>query len=102
MSTEFGKKDCVHFEEEDATCKINKGCGSGSVYCRPMWTDTKCYTQEKPDSIPDDLAHQIYAYGDTLVTRQKDGKCWQLNSGNYLGELSKDELIFVKKAILSD
>jgi len=102
VSDTFGKEDCKHVDETDGSCKINKGCGSNSVYCRPIWTDTRCYSQEKPDSIPDEIAHQIYSYGNTLVTRQKDGKCWQLNSGNYLGEIPEEELIFVKKATLSD
>jgi len=98
----FGKEDCVHVEEKDGGCKINKGCGSGSIYCRPIWTDTKCYSQEKPDSIPNDIAHQIYARGTTIVMRQEDGKCWQLTCGDYMGEIPMEELIFIKRATLSD
>jgi hypothetical protein len=98
----FGKEDCVHFEESDSSCKIKKGCGSGGVYCRPMWTNTKCYTQEKPNSIPDEYSHRIYAHGNTIVLRGKDGKCWQLTCGDYMGVLPEEELIFIKKALLSD
>ena len=100
----FGPEDCKHFDEEGATCKIGKGCGTGSVYCRPMWTDTKCYSQEKPgDTELENYGHQVYAHGNTLVIRsEKDGKCWQLTCGDYMGELDKKDLIFVKRAMLSD
>ena len=99
----FGKEDCIHVDEEkNSSCKIKKGCGSGGVYCRPIWTKTQCCSQEKPGSIPDEFAHQIYSYGNTIVMRQKDGKCWQLTCGNYMGELFEKELIFIKKATLSD
>lgn len=99
----FSTDDCAHYDDTEGICKIRKGCGSGGVYCRPVWTNTKCYTQEKPNN--EQLAafgQQIYAHGATLVIRGKDGKCWQLTCGDYMGVLPEKELIFVKKAILSD
>lgn len=104
MAATFGIDDCKHVNEKDGSCKIKKGCGSGSVYCRPIWTDTKCYSQEKPDDEElKNFGHQIYAYGSTLVLRsEKDGKCWQLTCGDYMGQVPKEELIFVKRAMLSD
>ena len=102
MPDKFGKEDCKHVDEKDGSCKISKGCGSGSAYCRPIWTDTKCYSLEKP-GIPDEFLNAVYAHGDTLVIRQeKDGKCWQLRPGDYMGEIPIEELIFVKRATLSD
>ena len=101
MDNTFGEKDCKHFDSEDASCKINKGCGSGSVYCRPAWTGTKCYSLEPPGMV-DEFSHMIYAHNDTLVLRGKDGKCWQLTCGDYMGEIPEEELIFVKRAVLSD
>jgi len=99
----FGEEDCKHLDIRDASCKINKGCGSGSAYCRPIWTDTHCYSLEKPDDDQlTEFGRQIYAHGSTLVCRQEDGKCWQLTVGDYMGEISEDKLIFVKKAVLSD
>lgn len=102
MPNTFGKEDCIHVEEEDGSCKIKKGCGSGSVYCRPIWTDTKCYSLEKPGTA-EEFINAIYAHGETLVTRDpKTGKCWQLRPGDYMGEIPMEELIFVKRATLSD
>ncbi len=103
MSNTFGKEDCIHVEE-DGGCKIKKGCVPGSVYCRPIWTDTKCYSLEKPNN--DQLAEfgrQIYAYGSTLICREEEtGTCWQLTPGDCMGKVPKEELIFVKRATLSD
>ena len=101
MPKTFGSEDCVHYQADEAGCSINKGCGQKGAYCRPMWNDEPCYSQEKPGMI-DEFSHMIYAHDDTLVLRGKDGKCWQLTCGDYMGELPKDELIFVKRAILSD
>ena len=53
-------------------------------------------------NIPDEFLRDIYIHGETLVCRQEDGKCWQLTIGDYMGELPKKDLIFVKRAILSD
>lgn len=104
MDNTFGEEDCKHFDSEDASCKIKKGCGSGNVYCRPAWTETRCYSLEKPnDDQLDEFGYQIYAYGPTLVCRDMKTKtCWQLRPGNCMGKVPEEELIFVKKATLSD
>ena len=101
MDKAFDSEDCKHVNMEDASCKINKGCGQKGAYCRPIWNDEPCVAQEKPGMI-DEYSHMIYAYDDTLVLRSKDGKCWQLTCGDYMGEIPMEELIFVKRAILSD
>jgi hypothetical protein len=102
MPDTFSKADCKHINEADSSCKINKGCGSGSVYCRPVWTGTRCYSLEKPnDSQLAESGYQIYAYGNTLVCRDINGRCWQLKPGDYLGEKPLEDLIFVKRAVLS-
>lgn len=99
----FGSDDCKHFEEEEGGCSINKGCGQKGGYCRPLWMDDPCYSLEKPnDEQLAAFGHKIYAHGDTLVTRAEDGRCWQLRPGDYMGELPEGELIFVKRAYLSD
>jgi hypothetical protein len=104
MAATFGVGDCKHVNEKDGSCKIKKGCGSGSVHCRPIWTDTKCYSLEKPnDTQLQEFGYRIYAYGSTLVCRdENNGNCWQLRPGDYMGKIPKEELIFVKKATLSD
>lgn len=45
---EFGDKDCIHINMEDASCKINKGVGSGRAYCTIMWETGSCSYKEKP------------------------------------------------------
>ena len=56
--------------------------------------------KKKPIVHP--FSTEIYAYNETLVIRQDDGKCWQLAAGDYLGEIPKEELVFVKRATLSN
>lgn len=99
----FGKEQCKHVNETDASCKIYKGCGSGSAYCRVIWNGDRCYSLETPgDDQLANFGYQIYAHGETLVCRDINGRCWQLRPGDYMGELPKEELIFVKRALLSD
>jgi len=99
----FDSTSCKHVDMEDASCKINKGCGSGGAYCRPIWTDTHCYSLEKPNNTQlAEFGRRIYAHNDTIVCRQEDGKCWQLTVGDYQGVIPEEELIFIKKALLSD
>ena len=104
MSDTFGEEDCKHYNDEDASCKINKGCGQKGAYCRPAWEDDPCYSQEKPnDTQLSEFGYQIYAYGPTLVCRDMKTKtCWQLRPGDCMGKVPEEELIFVKRATLSD
>lgn len=95
---------CKHFEEDEGGCRINKGCGRRGAYCRSLWDDGPCYSLEKPnDDQLNEFGYQIYAYGPTLVCRDmKTGTCWQLRPGDCMGKVPEEELIFVKRATLSD
>jgi len=50
----------------------------------------------------DEFARDVYKYDDTLVVRQKDGKCWQLTIGDYMGEIDEEKLTSVGLVTLSD